>query len=115
MESSLEICNGCGKVPRCLDLSLGSFSCSRCGHKQTISVNSDEYERVIFNLERSFHEALIRKRLDSVMSSPAYALPKRARKSKSTSRSGSKIISSKKKLPKKNNALKSSSKKRKHS
>ena len=114
MESSLEICNGCGKVPRSLDLSLGSFSCSRCGHKQTISVSSDEYERVIFNLERSFHEALIRKRLDSVMSSPAY-LPKKARKLKPASKHSSKTISSKKKSSVKNNKLKSSSKKRKRS
>ncbi|MGV8085679.1 MAG: hypothetical protein ACP5N9_05505 [Candidatus Bilamarchaeum sp.] len=70
MENSLEICNGCGKVPRSLDLSLGSFSCSRCGHNQTIQVNSDEYERVIFNLEQAFHQKIIKEKLEYAMSIP---------------------------------------------
>lgn len=106
MENCLEICNGCGKVPRSLDLSLGSFSCSRCGHDKTITVNSDEFERVTFNLDQSFHQSLMQKRLATAMSSPIVLLKKSSRKKSvlsSKKRQASKRASStNNKKPKKN-------------
>lgn len=69
LENTLEICSGCGKMPRSIDYMLGIFSCSRCGHKETIHLTSDSYY-LTHELDRNFHELVLKKRLEEVSYEP---------------------------------------------
>ncbi len=55
MDDTIEICAGCGKMPRVLDRAAGNFICSRCGGNTTIQVNSDNYEKIVLELDQNFH------------------------------------------------------------
>lgn len=65
MENSIEICGSCGKMPRTIDYSDGFFECIRCGHTELSLITSDSYY-MIHELDRNFHELIMRKRLDSI-------------------------------------------------
>ncbi|MBU0591765.1 hypothetical protein KKF81_06845 [Candidatus Micrarchaeota archaeon] len=60
MEDTIEICAGCGKMPRPLDRMNGYFLCSRCGCRATINVTADDYERVVTDLDSKFHNKVIK-------------------------------------------------------
>ncbi len=67
MEDTIEICGGCGKMPRDTELSCGNFSCTRCGYDKMMLVNSDEFDRIIAELDRRFTEEVFRKRVEDVL------------------------------------------------
>jgi len=85
MEDTIEICSGCGKMPRSLDHAAGSFVCSRCGNRSTTHVSSDNYEKVVVELDRNFHEKILR-----VKYQIAAAEPIRAKKSKAAPKKAAK-------------------------
>ena len=66
MEDTIEICSGCGKMPRPVDRLEGYFVCSRCGNRSTIMVTGDDYERVAMELDQKFHEKLLRSKAAEV-------------------------------------------------
>ena len=70
MEDTIEICSGCGKMPRALDNLEGHFICSRCGNRQTMHVSGDNYEKVVTELDGKFHQAAQRKRIEAAASAP---------------------------------------------
>jgi len=75
MEDTIEICSGCGKIPRIMDRSSGFFICSRCNNRSTIYVKTDEYEKTVTELDRQFHENLLRKKHDEIKSEPIVLEP----------------------------------------
>jgi hypothetical protein len=60
MEDTIEICSGCGKMPRPIDKMQGYFICSRCGNRSTIMVNAEDYERTAMELDEKFHAKLMK-------------------------------------------------------
>jgi DNA-directed RNA polymerase subunit RPC12/RpoP len=101
MEDTIEICAGCGKMPRAIDRETGSFVCSRCGNRTVMQVTADDYEKVASELDRKFHEAILMQRAAAVSKEPIKpAKPKKSAAKKAPA----------KKAPKK--AAKPSSKKR---
>jgi len=73
MEDAIEICTGCGKMPRAIDNLTGSFVCSRCGGHTTTTVNSNDYERVVTELDKTFHENILKKKAESIPREPVKA------------------------------------------
>lgn len=82
MEDTIEICSGCGKIPRILDRSSGFFVCSRCNNRSTIYVKTEEYEKVATELDRLFHENLLKKKQDEVKSEPIVLEEPRTKRSR---------------------------------
>ena len=70
MDDAIEICSGCGKMPRSIDTIDGRFVCSRCGNISTIQVKSDDYEKVASELDSKFHANVLKTKLASVASEP---------------------------------------------
>jgi DNA-directed RNA polymerase subunit RPC12/RpoP len=70
MDDTIEICSGCGKMPRAIDLAGGQFSCSRCGNKAMMAVKSDDYERVVTELDQRFHSRIQKQRIEAAASHP---------------------------------------------
>ncbi|MEW6748897.1 MAG: hypothetical protein AB1295_04285 [Candidatus Micrarchaeota archaeon] len=70
MEDTIEICSGCGKMPRAIDLAEGQFMCSRCGCTVTMAVSADEYERVVTELDQRFHMNSQKERIEAAASHP---------------------------------------------
>jgi len=70
MEDTIEVCTGCGKMPRQMDYTQGFFLCSRCGGRSTMYVNSDEYEKVVSELDARFHAGLMKAKVDSIVDVP---------------------------------------------
>jgi hypothetical protein len=70
MEDTIEICSGCGKMPRAIDLLAGHFLCSRCGNRMTMHVSADNYEKVVTELDRKFHMVTQKKRIEAAASAP---------------------------------------------
>jgi len=66
MEDTIEICSGCGKMPRRIDFSEGYYSCSRCHSRATIKVGTNDYERVASELDRHFHERMMKEKAEAV-------------------------------------------------
>jgi hypothetical protein len=79
MEDTIEVCTGCGKMPRAMDHASGAFQCSRCGNRSTMSVNTENYEKVATELDARFHTAAQKKRVDEAASHPVDVKPSRAR------------------------------------
>jgi hypothetical protein len=75
MEDTIEICSGCGKMPRAIDHLSGSFICSRCGNRTTMHVNADNYEKVASELDTRFHQGIQKARVEAAASSPVEASP----------------------------------------
>jgi hypothetical protein len=95
MEDTIEICTGCGKMPRALERAEGSFVCSRCGNHATQQVSAEEYEKVAVELDSQFHMATQKSRIESAASAPVeMRRPKKAAR-KARAKAG------KKKSPKK--------------
>lgn len=80
MEDTIEICSGCGKMPRAIDNLSGSFTCSRCGNRATMFVTADDYEKVVTELDAKFHHIVQRKRIESAASSPVEMKAGKAKK-----------------------------------
>ena len=60
MEDTIEICAGCGKMPRPVDRMQGFFICSRCGNRSTVMVTAEDYERIAMDLDQKFHEKIMK-------------------------------------------------------
>ncbi len=73
MEDTIEICAGCGKMPRSIDYRDGYFVCSRCGNRATIQVTADEYESVVISLDERFHKKIMRIRHELASKEPVTA------------------------------------------
>ncbi len=80
MEDTIEVCSGCGKMPRPIDQGAGTFVCSRCGNRTTIQVTADNYEKVVSELDRKFHELILKKKAEAVTREPFAIKPKKAAK-----------------------------------
>ncbi len=78
MEDTIEICSGCGKMPRAIDHSSGVFVCSRCGNRSTMHVNTDNYEKVAAELDQRFHHHTQKARVEAAASAPVEMKPKAA-------------------------------------
>jgi hypothetical protein len=70
MEDTIEICSGCGKMPRAIDRMEGSFICSRCNSSSTINVKADEYEKIAQELDQRFHSHTQKQRIEAAASHP---------------------------------------------
>jgi hypothetical protein len=70
MEDAIEICSGCGKLPRSIDTSGGLFVCIRCGNKTTIHVSASDYEKIVTELDARFHTFIQRQKIASAMEEP---------------------------------------------
>jgi hypothetical protein len=95
MDDAIEICSGCGKLPRSLDRLTGSFVCTRCGNNTTIEVSSDNYEKIVSDLDSNFHSRLLKKKLAAASSEPI--LIDVVRKKKANKQAPKKMVSKKKK------------------
>ncbi len=85
MEDTIEICSGCGKIPRIMDKMSGFFVCSRCGERSTIFVQADDYERVATDLDKRFHEMILRKKSEEAKAEPLI-IPKAKAKKKTSAK-----------------------------
>jgi recombinational DNA repair protein (RecF pathway) len=97
MEDTIEICAGCGKMPRTIDRMEGSFICSRCSGSLTINVKADEYEKTAQELDQKFHEKIQKQRIEAAASHPvdmskpskkAAKSPKKAKSAKKPPKKG---------------------------
>lgn len=79
MEDTLDICAGCGKMPRAMDRLQGSFVCSRCNGVSILSVKADEYERTAQELDQRFHSNAQKQRIEAAASHPVEMKPRGAR------------------------------------
>jgi hypothetical protein len=81
MDDTIEVCSGCGKMPRVIDQMTGSFICSRCGNRTTMQVNADNYEKVASELDAKFHAMILKQKAAAVAHEPLVAAkPKKAAK-----------------------------------
>lgn len=81
MEDTIEICAGCGKMPRSIDNSNGSFMCSRCGYRATTMVSGEQYEKIVTDLDKKFHERMLKSRFEAVAGEPLRSVkPKKTAK-----------------------------------
>ncbi len=70
MDDTIEICSGCGKMPRPLDSANGYFICSRCGNRATMVVDGKDYEKIVSDLDQKFHAKVQTDRVTSAMDAP---------------------------------------------
>jgi hypothetical protein len=70
MEDTIEVCSGCGKMPRAIDRMKGYFLCTRCGCRATIHVTSEDYERVVTELDQKFHQKIMKAKVAEVAKEP---------------------------------------------
>jgi len=102
MDDTIEICSGCGKMPRSIDSTSGFFLCTRCGNRATTHVTADDYEKTVLDLDHKFHEALLRQRHEAVKKEPIkFAKPKKGAKAKAVKKAAPKKAKPSKKSPKK--------------
>jgi hypothetical protein len=100
MENAIEICSGCGKMPRSIDTTGGQFVCIRCGNRSTIQVTTDDYEKVVTELDAKFHAHMQKQNLASARSEPI-VLKKEAVRRKSLKRAAPKKATTRKATKKK--------------
>lgn len=125
MEDTIEICSGCGKMPRAIDKMEGYFICSRCGCRSTVMVSADDYERTAMDLDQKFHEKMIQTKtaevkkvegpkLQKKFKNPVKKLVKKAKKAvKKTKKKVKKAVKKvKKKVSKKKTVKKKTTKKK---
>lgn len=115
MEDTIEICSGCGKMPRPIDYLNDQFLCSRCGCSGTTLVSSEEYEHTVTKLDAKFHKGIIESRVAVIRKEhgPIRAKAKKpVRKAKKSTRKPAKKPSRKaaKKAPKKKTSRKAAKK-----
>ena len=70
MEDTIEICSGCGKMPRPIDAMSGGFVCSRCGNNLKLSVKADDYEKIASDLDQRFHSRIQKVRIEAAADHP---------------------------------------------
>lgn len=97
MEDTIEICSGCGKMPRSLDLLAGSFVCSRCGNRSTTQVSSENYEKVVTELDRNFHEKILKVKYQVAAAEPITKAKKAKPAKKAAKKVAKKVVKKKKK------------------
>ncbi len=79
MDDTIEICSGCGKMPRSIDNLNGYFLCTRCGNRATSHVTGDDYEKTVTELDRKFHEAMLKQRHEAAKKEPIkFSKPRKA-------------------------------------
>lgn len=66
MEDTIQVCSKCGKMPRVIEQELGFFICSRCGNKELVSLKTEEYERVVIELDRNYQDSVSKQRIETV-------------------------------------------------
>ena len=110
MEDTIEVCASCGKMPRPIDRMKGYFLCSRCGCRATIDVSSEDYERVVTELDQKFHEKAIKAKAVAAAKEPI-APPSRSPRKKKAKKPAKK--KTKKRKPTKKKAAKRTKKKAK--
>ncbi len=76
MDDTIEVCSGCGKMPRIMESSGGHFICSRCGNNSTIFVTASDYEKVVTDLDQKFHHNLLARKMKEAHKMPV-KIPKR--------------------------------------
>jgi len=105
VEDMIEVCSKCGKMPRGIDLVSGSFRCTRCGNTTITPVSTDDYEKIVMELDQRYHAEMTKKRLETVerITVPVLEIGRTARASKK------KAVSKKK--PEKKKAVKKPAKK----
>jgi DNA-directed RNA polymerase subunit RPC12/RpoP len=108
MEDTIEVCSKCGKMPRALDQESGYFVCTRCGNNQLMAVKSDDYERIVTELDANYQERVAQARLEVVEKEMPIENPK-----KKTSRKTATKKKTSKKAPAKKKAAKKTTKKKK--
>lgn len=99
MEDTIEICSGCGKMPRAIDHTTGQFICSRCGSRTTMYVTANDYEKVATELDQRFHQNMQKKKIEDAASAPVeLPSPKKSRcmKTKKAAKSKPKTTARKK-------------------
>lgn len=82
MDDTIEICSGCGKMPRSIDTSSGYFLCTRCGNRATTHVTAQDYEKVVTELDQRFHTALLSQRHEAAKQEPIKLEKKKTAKAK---------------------------------
>jgi phage/plasmid primase-like uncharacterized protein len=97
MDDTIEVCSGCGKMPRPIDQGAGTFVCSRCGNHTTMHVTADNYEKVVSELDRKFHEMILKKKAESVSHEPIAVKPRKAAKKAAPKKATAKKAAKKKK------------------
>ena len=95
MDDTIEICSGCGKMPRVIDSLAGVFTCTRCGNRTTMHVTAENYEKVVTDLDHRFHMVTQKKRIEAAASVPVEA-PQKPSKAGKKPQKASKKASSKK-------------------
>lgn len=90
MEDTIEICSGCGKMPRSIDNADGIFVCSRCGNRTTMHVSGDNYEKVVTELDSKFHERIMKSKMAAVAKEPVAVRPKKAARAKPAKKTAAK-------------------------
>ena len=78
MEDTIEICSGCGKMPRAIDSASGVFVCSRSGNRNRIQVSTDNYEKIVTELDQRFHQNIQKTRIEAAASAPVEFKSKKA-------------------------------------
>ena len=81
MEDMIEICAGCGKMPRPIDRLTGSFTCSRCGNHTTMQVHADSYEKTALELDKQFQDRLLKQKIEAAAKAPVH-FPKQKKSKK---------------------------------
>jgi len=103
MEDTIEVCSGCGKMPRPIDFLNNQFLCSRCGSSKTVFVNSDDYEKVVTDLDAKFHSKIIESRVAVIKKETSNPIgnPRKRKAKKAVRRIAKRAESAKKAKPKK--------------
>ena len=79
MEDTIEICTGCGKMPRSIDNCGGTFVCSRCGNRSTMQVSGDNYEKIVTELDKKFHARILQTNFQAAAKEPVIKAKKGAK------------------------------------
>jgi hypothetical protein len=87
MDDTIEICSGCGKMPRSIDKMNGYFLCTRCGNRATTEVNAEDYEKTVTELDQRFHDALLKQRIEAAAKEPIRFAKQKQAKAKPAKRS----------------------------
>ncbi|MFH0738162.1 MAG: hypothetical protein V1827_06435 [Candidatus Micrarchaeota archaeon] len=102
MDDTIEICSGCGKMPRVIDNLQGQFTCTRCGGRVTTQVSAEDYEKVVTELDQKFHMTSQKQRIEAAASCPVeLSVRKKASKKKPARKAPVKKTAAKKKPAKK--------------
>ena len=97
MDESIEICSGCGKMPRMTDKMSGTFTCPRCGGTQTMLVTTEKYEETALQLDQRFHQGMMQKNIQEVSKQPIKMRSKKKAKPSKVKKAGKPVSKKSKK------------------